>query len=70
MPVKLAQHLPDVPQETRDQLFGSITSIMTLPFDDPVRQGVIAGTFIPSRISAAALPDAMLTGLALQPTAK
>ncbi len=42
MPDKLALHLPTVDQATRDELFGSITSILTLPFDDPVRQGVIA----------------------------
>ena len=38
MPVKLAQHLPDVPQETRDQLFGSrpsrrctLTGVSSIP---------------------------------------
>ncbi|KAI0643963.1 drug:h+ antiporter [Trametes meyenii] len=42
MPDKLAQHLPALNQTTRDTLFGSITSVMVLPFDDPTRQGVIA----------------------------
>ncbi|KAI0666516.1 drug:h+ antiporter [Trametes maxima] len=42
MPDKLAQHLPTLNQTTRDTLFGSITSVMVLPFDDPTRQGVIA----------------------------
>ncbi|KAI0731070.1 drug:h+ antiporter [Earliella scabrosa] len=41
MPVKLRAHLPGVPQADRDALFGSITDVMVLPYDDPVRQGVI-----------------------------
>ena len=50
MPVKLAEHLPNVNQTTRDQLFGSITDVMALPFGDPTREGVIAGTsWSPSR---------------------
>ncbi|KAM5541824.1 hypothetical protein V8D89_004553 [Ganoderma adspersum] len=42
MPVKLAEHLPDVDQATRDSLFGSITDVMAFPFGDPTREGVIA----------------------------
>ncbi|KAI0354154.1 drug:h+ antiporter [Trametes cingulata] len=42
MPGKLAEHLPALNQTERDTLFGSITSVMVLPFDDPTRQGVIA----------------------------
>ncbi|KAI0635481.1 drug:h+ antiporter [Trametes polyzona] len=41
MPDKLAAHLPSLNQTERDTLFGSITSVMALPFDDPVRVGVI-----------------------------
>ena len=47
MPVKLAAHLPGVDQATRDALFGSITDVMALPFGDPTREGVIAGTSQP-----------------------
>ena len=43
MPDKLAQHLPNVNATERAELFGSITSIAALPYDDPTRQGVIAG---------------------------
>ncbi|KAI0742084.1 drug:h+ antiporter [Daedaleopsis nitida] len=42
MPGKLALRLPGVDQATRDELFGSLTSVIALPFDDPTRQGVIA----------------------------
>lgn len=41
MPDKLAAHLPSLNQTELDTLFGSITSVMALPFDDPVRVGVI-----------------------------
>ena len=43
MPEKLAGHLPNVNATERAELFGSITSIAALPYDDPTRQGVIAG---------------------------
>ncbi|KAI0759140.1 drug:h+ antiporter [Trametes elegans] len=42
MPNKLAAHLPALNQTERDKLFGSITSVTTLPFEDATRQGVIA----------------------------
>ncbi|KAI1784448.1 drug:h+ antiporter [Ganoderma leucocontextum] len=42
MPIKLAEHLPNVDQTTRGKLFGSITDVMALPFGDPTREGVIA----------------------------
>lgn len=42
MPQRLAHHLPEVPQEIRDQLFGATTAITALDPDDPVRIGVIA----------------------------
>ncbi|KAI0691091.1 drug:h+ antiporter [Cerioporus squamosus] len=42
MPEKLADHLPNVNATERAELFGSITSITALPYDDPTRQGVIA----------------------------
>ena len=44
MPGRLAVHLPDVDAATRAKLFGSITSVMALPFGNPTREGVIAGT--------------------------
>ena len=47
MPAKLAEHLPNANETTRAQLFGSIQDVMTLPFGDPTRQGVIAGTSSP-----------------------
>ncbi len=47
MPDKLAAHLPNVDPDTRAQLFGSITSITALPYDDPTRQGAIAGECFP-----------------------
>ncbi len=53
MPAKLAQHLPDTDQATRDALFGSITDVMTYPFGDPTREGVIAGASPPPRLVAA-----------------
>ena len=31
---------------SRDALFGSITDVMVLPYDDPVRQGVIDGALL------------------------
>lgn len=44
MPEKLAKYLPNLSQAERDTLFGSITSVRSLPSSDPTRQGVIAGT--------------------------
>ncbi|PVF93335.1 MFS general substrate transporter [Serendipita vermifera] len=41
MPQRIAAHLPDVPEETRAELFASIVTVGALPMDDPVRQGVI-----------------------------
>ncbi|OJT02311.1 Siderophore iron transporter 3 [Trametes pubescens] len=41
MPDKLAAHLPTLSETEIATLFGSITSVMALPFDDPVRVGVI-----------------------------
>ena len=43
MPQKLAKHLPDVNATYRAELFGSITLVTALPYDDPIRQGVISG---------------------------
>ncbi|KAI0076314.1 drug:h+ antiporter [Panus rudis PR-1116 ss-1] len=42
MPDKLAKHLPDVPEDLRAELFGSITDVVTYPRGDPIREGVIA----------------------------
>src|SRR3954465_7282496 len=41
MPQNLAKYLPNVAQEERDRLFGSIISIGALDPSDPVRQGAI-----------------------------
>ncbi|KAF4609696.1 hypothetical protein D9613_012060 [Agrocybe pediades] len=42
MPQKLALHLPFIDEETRAALYGSLTSILLLERDDPIRQGVTA----------------------------
>ena len=47
MPQKLAEHLPGVNATARAELFGSITDVLAFPYDDPTRQGVIAGAFPP-----------------------
>jgi len=41
MPQNLSKYLPDVPQEERDTLFGSIIQIGALDPSDPIRQGAI-----------------------------
>ncbi|TBU22782.1 drug:h+ antiporter [Dichomitus squalens] len=41
MPHKLAEHLPNANQTTIDELFGSITDVLALPYNDPTREGVI-----------------------------
>ena len=43
MPQKLAIHLPYVNATYRAELFGSITVVTALSYDDPIRQGVISG---------------------------
>ncbi|KAI0737855.1 hypothetical protein C8Q80DRAFT_1276262 [Daedaleopsis nitida] len=43
MPKKVAKHLPDVDATTRAELFESITDVLAFPYDDPTRQGFIAG---------------------------
>lgn len=45
MPKALAKYLPDLTQDQRDALFGSITDVRSLPLSDPTRQGVISGTY-------------------------
>ncbi|KAL1938676.1 hypothetical protein VTO73DRAFT_11279 [Trametes versicolor] len=42
MPKQLEKHLPALNATERADLFGSITTVTALPFDDPTRQGVIA----------------------------
>ncbi|KAH9895800.1 drug:h+ antiporter [Cubamyces lactineus] len=42
MPKELEKHLPSLNATERATLFGDITSVTTLPYDDPTRQGVIA----------------------------
>lgn len=54
MPKQLEKHLPALNATERADLFGSITTVTALPFDDPTRQGVIAGTH-PSPLSAPSL---------------
>ena len=44
MPKELEKHLPNLNATERATLFGDITSVTALPYDDPTRQGVIAGT--------------------------
>lgn len=41
MPKQLEIHLPGVNATTRETLFGSITTIVTYPPGDPIREGVI-----------------------------
>lgn len=45
MPDNLAKNLPQLSAEQREELFGSITDVLTYPRGDPVREGVIAGMF-------------------------
>ncbi|KIM27656.1 hypothetical protein M408DRAFT_16535 [Serendipita vermifera MAFF 305830] len=42
MPANLAKYIPQISQEERDTLFGSIITIGSLDPSDPVRQGAIA----------------------------
>lgn len=44
MPGKLEKYLPFLTEEKREELFGSISSVVTSPRGDPVREGVIRGT--------------------------
>ncbi|KAH9846877.1 drug:h+ antiporter [Lenzites betulinus] len=41
MPKQLEKHLPSLNATARAELFGSITTVRALPYDDPTRQGVI-----------------------------
>jgi hypothetical protein len=45
MPDNLEKYLPWLTDEQRAELFGSITSAASYPLGDPVREGVISGTF-------------------------
>lgn len=47
MPKKLDKYLSFIPQEQRDTLFGSITDVVAYPRGDPIREGVISGTYPP-----------------------
>ena len=42
MPQNLAKYLPNVSEEERETLFGSIVSIVSLDPSDPIRQGAIS----------------------------
>lgn len=43
MPGNLTKYLPWLTDAERTELYGSITSVTTLPRGDPVREGVIQG---------------------------
>ncbi|KAI8995203.1 drug:h+ antiporter [Trametes punicea] len=62
MPKELEKHLPNLNATERAQLFGSITSVTALPYDDPTRQGVIAGTS-PIHLPADSQSESHLTHL-------
>ena len=47
MPKELEKHLPSLNATERATLFGDITSVTTLSYDDPIRKGVIDGTSFP-----------------------
>ncbi|KAI0666920.1 drug:h+ antiporter [Trametes maxima] len=43
MPGRLREYLPQLSEEERERLFGSIADVRARPMEDPVRQGVILG---------------------------
>ena len=45
MPKNLAKNLPQLSDADRQKLFGSITDAVAYPRGDPIREGVISGTF-------------------------
>ncbi len=45
MPGKLAKHLPNLSEANRTALYDSITTVTAYPIGDPIREGVISGTF-------------------------
>lgn len=71
MPENLRKHLPDVPQKTIDQLFGSIKLARSnYPMGSPMREGTIAGTqapfgSVPPPPSPSALPDTFSASFSL-----
>lgn len=46
MPKGLAKYLPFISEEERKELFGSITDVIKYPRGDPIREGVINGSYI------------------------
>ena len=44
MPGNLQKELPQLSEEERKALFGSITDVLSYPRGDPIREGVIAGS--------------------------
>lgn len=54
LPDNLAKNLPQLSDDQRAELFDSIINVLGYPREDPVREGVIAGT-----------PDTSLLGLFL-----
>ncbi len=63
MPGKLTKYLPSLTDAQRLELFGSITSVMTSPRGDPVREGVIRGTY-PHSQSSPSITHPFLAGVA------
>ena len=45
MPKKLAKHLPQLSADDRAKLFGSISEVTEYPRGNPIREGVISGSF-------------------------
>ena len=47
MPANLERELPMLSKKEIEALFGSITDVLAYPRGHPIREGVIAGAFIP-----------------------
>lgn len=46
MPSNLAKYLPSLSDSERSKLYGNISSVLDIPRGDPVREGVIEGSFV------------------------
>lgn len=46
MPGKLAYYLPELSEEDRTTLFGSLYAVAAYPRGNPIREGVILGAFL------------------------
>lgn len=47
MPGNLAKALPELSEQERKKLFGSISDVLQYPREHPIRQGVIEGMTVP-----------------------